>query len=319
MATPFDIFSFSAMTATIDPSTKNPVIDTNTQSQQIGELTEWQTFLFMNVLPKIGLLITLLTCVVPFPQIFRGFQDKNAIKSLSKQWYILSSTAASVVCCLSIKMNYFDALLCNIIVLVSNLATLLCMALIQRTIRQFAFLLFFWMALATVLMTIVPVWIIEQLALLASTISACVGPMETLNKLMVTRDEGFLNVPMFFFCGVNAVIWTVYGIAVDSYPVFVANGVGAITIFNTLVAYKYAQGKFEKDSFIMMGPNAMNTSYSFVGGNYVPSDDGDEKLLETGRFETLNCKAAWDGHPHRHSSKKYVVEEAHYDDFYAKV
>jgi len=65
----------------------------------------------------------------------------------------------------------------------------------------------------------VPIFFVGTLALMANTISAGIGPMSTLTKLIITRDNHYLNIPMFLFGGIKFLMWFIYGVGEGAFPI----------------------------------------------------------------------------------------------------
>jgi uncharacterized protein with PQ loop repeat len=60
---------------------------------------------------------------------------------------------------------------------------------------------------------------VSYFALIANTISAAIGPMGTLSKLIETRDNVYINIPMFMSGGIKYMIWFIYGVGESAFPI----------------------------------------------------------------------------------------------------
>ena len=74
-------------------------------------------------------------------------------------------------------------------------------------------------SLSVCLLVLVPRNYVDQVALYTNTISSVIGPMATLNKLVTTRSNDYINVPMFIFGGTKFVLWLIYGIGEGAFPI----------------------------------------------------------------------------------------------------
>jgi len=63
------------------------------------------------------------------------------------------------------------------------------------------------------------------------------GPSDTLNKLVVSKDKAYLNKPMFFFGFLNMGMWCVYGFVNKIYPIMLANAIGVVIVANVIISY----------------------------------------------------------------------------------
>lgn len=73
--------------------------------------------------------------------------------------------------------------------------------------------------LALILFLFLPINLVSSIALIVNTISAGIGPMGTLCKLTMTRDNRYLNIPMFIFGGLKYLMWFIYGVGESAFPI----------------------------------------------------------------------------------------------------
>ena len=83
----------------------------------------------------------------------------------------------------------------------------------------------------------VPLRYVDQSALYTNTVSSVLGPMATLTKLVKTRNNDYLHVPMFVFGGTKYVLWLIYGIGEGSFPIAFAQLCGLIIVLLSFWVY----------------------------------------------------------------------------------
>lgn len=72
--------------------------------------------------------------------------------------------------------------------------------------------LLYFVSVSFFLQTFLPLHIIGQVAFIANSISAGIGPMSTICYLYKTGNNDYINIPMFLFGGLKFTIWFTYGL-----------------------------------------------------------------------------------------------------------
>lgn len=96
--------------------------------------------------------------------------------------------------------------------LVSNLFTLVVYDIANGDLKTLSLSLLYFASIATVLINFLPLNTVATLAFLANATSAGIGPMSTVCYLFCSKDNTYMNIPMFLLGGLKFSIWFTYGL-----------------------------------------------------------------------------------------------------------
>lgn len=109
--------------------------------------------------------------------------------------------------------------------------------IVNGDLKSLIFSLLYFLSVILILQTLMPLNTIATLAFIANAISAGVGPMSTVCYLYYTKDNSFINVPMFLFGGIKFSIWFTYGLVEQAYPILFSQSFGLFIVLNALIVY----------------------------------------------------------------------------------
>ena len=100
--------------------------------------------------------------------------------------------------------------------------------------------------------------ITSALTLVINTLACVISPLDTLDKVLRTKDLNYVSYSMHTLGVVNGIIWTLYHFLNQAYPLAIANSLGVLCEIFLLFGCLYGTG------FFSSGHPLVALSYLFV-------------------------------------------------------
>lgn len=153
---------------------------------------------------------------------------------------------------------------------ISNLFTLAIYDVANGDLRALSLSLLYFITVSLILQTLLPLNAVASLAFIANAISAGVGPMSTVCYLYYTKDNTYMNIPMFLFGGLKFSIWFTYGLVEQAFPILFSQSFGLFIVANAFFLFFSNKskhllftfpGNFPRDSVFLIIPRLVSAIY----------------------------------------------------------
>ena len=164
-----------------------------------------------DLLPKAGLLLTIFFCISPLPTLFTAMtSDKNAIKSMSLPGVLMGMSCAVAVGSFCSMKGMTDCLTSCYINMASCMLALLVICYLNRDLFTLAISVSLYCSLSLAILTVFSASVTDLIILVLNTLACVTFPLDTLNKVLKSKDAGLINAPMHVFGTLNSFIWFLY-------------------------------------------------------------------------------------------------------------
>ncbi|TNV76190.1 hypothetical protein FGO68_gene11810 [Halteria grandinella] len=189
--------------------------------------------ILVDILPKIGLIIGFFFSILPFPLLYRAIVkgDQREIISLSIPATILGLCCTSAVYAYCHQKALSDCVTSSYMGFASSGLTLLTVYSLRGDFRTLLMILSLQFALVYSVNHIFKIEVTQALTLILNTLACVVGPLDTLDNLMRTRDINYMNFTMHFLALINGFIWTSYHYLNHTTSLALANALGIVCEF----------------------------------------------------------------------------------------
>jgi len=100
------------------------------------------------------------------------------------------------------------------------------------------------------------------------------GPLDTLNKLILTKDKSYFNQSFFLTAILNFIFQGTYNLLISNYKFVLPNFIGVVLVLQTTASFFHAHGYLERNHPMMAGAEALNNSYSFLRDRLLDKSNG---------------------------------------------
>lgn len=200
------------------------------------------------MIPKLGLIIGIFFCLSPLPTIITALtKDKTAIKSLSLPTTIMGITCTTTILSFCTIKDMTDCIISCYMFLVQGIVILLTIYSIKQDFKTFLFIMAFQVFMSYGVYHLFSHAFTDILMFILNTLSCVLFPLDTLDKLLKTKDIGYVNYLMHTLNSMNAVIWTFYHFNLNSYTLAAANFSGLLCSMIMVIGCLYALGTLNAD------------------------------------------------------------------------
>jgi hypothetical protein len=198
--------------------------------------------LLLDFLPKIGLVIGLIFSVLPLPLLFRAVAlgSSKDLKSLSLPGTIMGLTCTSAIFAFCELKGLDDCVRGSYMGLASGIVTLMVMFGLKNDMRTFMILMVAELTLYYSVRNIMTEALTNALTLVLNTLACVLGPLDALEKVLLTKDVAYIHKTLHFLGFINGIIWALYHFHHESYPLSLANSLGIVCECFLYIGYLHA-------------------------------------------------------------------------------
>ena len=202
------------------------------------------TSTFLELLPKLGLIIGFFFSILPLPLLYRAVAkgDQREIMSLSLPATIMAMTCTSVIYSFCSLKGLQDCVTSTYMGFASGGITLIVMYTLKRDFRTLITIAAVEIFLGYAVYRIFSDEITNVLTMVINTLACVVMPLDTIEKVLRTKDLNYVN---FFLHGlgiINGIIWTMYHYFNGATPLAFANALGLLCEAFLGIACLHASG-----------------------------------------------------------------------------
>ena len=220
----------------------------------------------LDLLAKIGLLIGLFFSVLPIPILVRAVtrKNQNELKQLSLPGTIMGFTCTSIIFSFCSLKGLEDCVTSTYMGFVSGGLTLLTIYALKNDLRTLAVIMAIEISLMYGVSQVFSDELTNTLTLIINTLACVVMPLDTLEKVLRTKNLEYVNYLMHGLGVVNGVIWTLYHYFNNVPSLALANSLGIVCEGFVLIACLYATGYFHSLSHPAVQLASKVADYFFI-------------------------------------------------------
>lgn len=180
------------------------------------------------LLPKAGLIIGTCFAVSAFPTLIQASKDEQKLKSISVPGIIMGLACASSIFSYCSILGLEDCCIGNAINLVFMGIQIVCVAALRKEPIILLHTTLLCGGLSLLVYRGLDLTQADVLCGVINVLACLAGPLDTLGKLLRTRDPSYMNVSINLFMTINMAIWTVYNFQHGVVGMTIANLAGVL-------------------------------------------------------------------------------------------
>jgi hypothetical protein len=241
----------------------------------------------LEILPKIGLIIGFFFSVLPLPLLYRAAKNKDQreIMSLSLPATIMGMTCTSVIYSFCSLKGLEDCVTSTYMGFASGGLTLLVMYYLKRDYRTLMIIAAVEIFLGYAVYRIFSDQVTNILTMVINTLACVVMPLDTIEKVLKTKDLNYVNYFLHGLGVINGIIWTLYHYFNRALPLALANALGLLCEGFLFLACLYASGYIPSQNHPAVALTFKFVEAFFVKPKHILEDFTLKRFLIGGRPE----------------------------------